>query len=290
MLPSSAPILFLCSPLVPNPHCTAYHATAAASAAHILSSHVDIAAFIAAHGRLRVHTLPIRTRVYAPSVGGTAVWFCACCERYHCSEADLLQHLAANGHAAAILNLVGQHGLQRYVNARCQRVLVVENTDDEDAAVDAAVAAAQPPPRFIEQQQQRPIDQQPQQQRQIEQQQQRPIEAHPQQRGFNVRVHFSAPYTRCSVLVFLAAPTIGAFIAVLDHEYQEIAGPAAVDWAGRFRTGVAVRFDLRGGETGRRVLQRTEDLEADFARITGMEAFLGDRRENGGVSTGAAGW
>lgn len=85
--------------------------------------------------------------------------------------------------------------------------------------------------------------------------------------------------------MFLAAPTIAAFTAVIDHEYQDFAGPVAVDWAGRFRTGVAVRFDLRGGDTGRRVVQRDGDLEVDFARITGMEAFVGDRRENGGVST-----
>lgn len=146
-------------------------------------------------------------------------------------------------------------------------MLVVENTDEEDAAVDAAVAAALPPPAPEQQQHQHPLE---------------------QQRGFNIRVHFSAPYVRCSVLVFLSEPTIAAFTAVLDHEYREMAGPAVVvDWAGRFRTGVAVRVDLRGGQTGRRVVQRDEDLQMDFARITGMEAFVGDRRENGGVSTRA---
>lgn len=36
---------------------------------------------------------------------------------------------------------------------------------------------------------------------------------------------------------------------------------------------------------GRRVFQQDEDLELDIGYSEGIEAFVGDRRENGGVST-----
>lgn len=252
MLPPSAPTLFLCSPLAPNPQCTSYHTTAADSAAHILAEHVNIAAFIAANGRLRVQALPVHVSVHftgtgAGALGGTPVWFCSCCQHYHVTEAALLQHLQHAGSAAAILDLAGQNGLDRYIRARCQRMLVLEvrEDQDQDTAVDAAV----------------------------------------KQHGFHVRVHFSAPYVRGSVLVFLATPTIAAFMDVIGREYAELHGVGVVDWAARFRKGVAVRINLRGGGTGRRLLQVDADLLLDFGMIEGMEAFVGDRREHGGVSS-----
>lgn len=98
--------------------------------------------FIAAYGRLWVQTLPVRMRVYFSGVGGeTNVWFCACCELYNRTEANLIQHLQDTGHATAILDLVSQRGLELYVRARCQWMLLVEHREDQDAAVDAAVAA-----------------------------------------------------------------------------------------------------------------------------------------------------
>lgn len=105
-------------------------------------------------------------------------------------------------------------------------------------------------------------------------------------RGFNVCMQFSVPYVRGSVLVFLAAPSIAAFTAAIAPACAGMMGTDdVVDWAERFRKGVAVRIALRGGAAGKTVLQGDADLVRDFEMVEAMEAFVGDRREHGGVST-----
>lgn len=140
--------------------------------------------------------------------------------------------------------------------------MIVANEDNEqDAAVDAAVAVA-----VVEAQ---------------------PVVQPVVQGGFNVRVHFSFPYVRGSVLVFLPAPSIAAFTAAIAPAYAGMTGAdeVVVDWADRFRTGVPVRIAFRGGALERRVVQGDADLVRDFEMVEAMEAFLGDRREHGGIST-----
>lgn len=138
-------------------------------------------------------------------------------------------------------------------------MLVAENMENEDAAVDAAVAAVQPPV-----------------------QEKHPI-AKPQRctDGFNVRVHFSAPYIGGSVLVFLTTRTIATFtdmitmntVSTLDQWWSIGMPGSARVWLSASISG------------GRRVFQQDEDLELDIGYSEGIEAFVGDRRENGGVST-----
>lgn len=193
---------------------------------------------------------------HSTGAAGPAVWFCACWKHYHGTEAAFLQHLHQTGSAAMIVDLAGQNGLDRDTQVQCKRMLVIDakEDNDQDAAVDAPVAAIELQPVV--------------------------------QHGFNVCVHFSVPYVRESVLVFLAVLTVAAFTGVIACACADMTGAGDIaDWAERFRKDVAVRIALCGGAAGRRELQSDADLMLDFEMNKAIAAFVGDRTEHGGVST-----
>lgn len=75
-----------------------------------------------------------------------------------------------------------------------------------------------------------------------------------------------------------------ALQSVLDDEYGRLGGVGRVLWEERWRRGVVVRYDVRGGAARTDVWRCAEDVERDFEGMLGVEAFVGDRREVGGVS------
>lgn len=79
-------------------------------------------------------------------------------------------------------------------------------------------------------------------------------------------------------------PTTAAVGELISEEYAALVPGGRIEWAHRWRVGVVVRCDLRGGGTSTGVWRRDEDVGREWAEVLGVEAFVGDRRECGGVS------